>query len=107
TELPPVWRGRPSAAEVGIAASTYDQWPVMSMIWPDRSLATRARSVGMADGPLLVMWSRDSWRLSDRMVRHDDLGGEVVQRTRVRLDRGQGSSDCHRGFVWQPLGATQ
>ena len=41
------------------------------------------------------------------MVRQDDLGGEVVQRTRVRLDRGQGSSDWHRGFVWQPLGATQ
>ena len=25
----------------------------------------------------------------------------------LRLDRGQGSSDWHRGFVWQPLGATQ
>ena len=41
------------------------------------------------------------------MVRQDDLGGEVVRRIRVRLDRGQGSSDWHRGFVWQPLGATQ
>lgn len=41
------------------------------------------------------------------MVRQDNLGDEVVRRARIRLDRGQGSSDWHRGFVWHPLGATQ
>ena len=88
-------------------ASTYDQWPLMSTIGPTGHWRrvrvelewqmdhSSSRGAGTHGGCQTVWCDKTT------------SAARLCKRTRVRLDRGQGSSDWHRGFVWQPLGATQ